>query len=31
MNTEKLLDLKNITLSYDGDKILDKVILYVRD
>ena len=31
MNTEKLLDLKNITLSYDGDKILDNVNLYVRD
>jgi spermidine/putrescine transport system ATP-binding protein len=31
MNTEKLLDLKNITLSYDGDKILDNVSLYVRD
>ena len=31
MNTEKLLELKNITLSYDGDKILDNVSLYIRD
>ena len=31
MNTEKLLDLKNITLYYDGDKILDNVSLYIKD
>lgn len=29
--SEKLLDLKNITLSYDGEKILDKINLYIRD
>ena len=29
--SEKLLDLKNITLSYDGEKILDRINLYVRD
>ena len=31
MSTEKLLDLKNITLSYDGDKILDNISLYIKD
>jgi spermidine/putrescine transport system ATP-binding protein len=31
MSTENLLDLKNITLSYDGDKILDNVSLSVKD
>lgn len=31
MNTEKLLDLRNITLYYDGDKILDNVSLYIKD
>lgn len=29
--SEKLLDLKNITLSYDGEKILDNINLYIRD
>ena len=29
--SEKLLDLKNITLSYDGEKILDGINLYIRD
>lgn len=32
MSTEnKLMELKNITLSYDGEKILDNVNLYIRD
>lgn len=31
MSREKLLDLKNITLSYDGDKILDNISLDVKD
>lgn len=31
MSKNKLLDLKNITLSYDNDCILDNVSLYVKD
>lgn len=31
MKTENLLDLENITLSYDGDKILDNISLFVKD
>lgn len=29
--TNKLLELKNITLDYDQDRVLDNVSLYVRD
>lgn len=31
MSTEKLLELKNITLSYDQDCILDHINLYIKD
>lgn len=31
MKENKLMELKNITLSYDGEKILDNVNLYIRD
>ena len=31
MEHEKLLDLKNISLSFGQDKILDRINLYVRD
>lgn len=31
MNQTKLLDLKNITISYDGEKVLDRINLYIRD
>ena len=31
MGTEKLLELKNITLSYDQDCILDHINLYIKD
>lgn len=32
MSTEnKLMELKNITLSYDGEKILDNINMYIRD
>lgn len=31
MSTEKLLDLQNITLTYDGDDILDNISLYICD
>lgn len=31
MTDNKLLELKNITLSYDQDKVLDNVSLYVKD
>lgn len=31
MSENKLLELKNITLSYEQDKILDNVSLYIKD
>ena len=31
MGKEKLLELKNITLSYDQDCILDHINLYIKD
>lgn len=31
MSKTKLLDLQNITLSYDGDPVLDNISLYIND
>ena len=31
INRKHLIDLKNITVSFDGEKILDDLSLYIRD